>query len=172
MINIEAFNDLWDEVPELKKRFVKTAGVHEALVTQMGGGEVSAMAELLPTDDGHAVPFIEILFSKGDEKKRTLYRALCKGPKTTMILREGDDKYRRLSAMAESVHTAVYFFEKHRNAVLEGMITRAKEIGAPVSDVLPALLASKQKSDEALAKYPDSIKERLSFTVRKLTATK
>lgn len=172
MINIDAFNDLWDEVPELKERFIKTASVHEALVTQMGGGEVSAIAELLPADDGHAVPFIEILFSKGDNEKRTLYRALCKGPKTTMESRGDQDKYQRLCAMAESVHTAVYFFEKHRNAVLEGMIARANEIGAPVSDVLPALLASKRKSDESLAKYPDSIKEKLSFMARKLTATR
>ena len=172
MINIEAFNDLWDEVPELKERFVKTASVHEALVTQMGGGEVAAMAELLPTDDGHAVPFIEILFSKGDDKKRTLYRALCKGPKTTMRLREGDDKYQRLCAMAEAVHTAVYFFDKHRNAVLEGMIARANEIGGPVSDILPAMLASKQKSDEALAKYPKNIRDNLSFISRALTATR
>lgn len=172
MINIEAFNDLWEEVPELREKFTKTASVHEALVAQMGGGEVSAIAELLPTDDGHAVPFIEILFSKGDDEKRTLYRALCKGPRTTMEQRQGDDKYQRLCAMAESVHTAVYFFEKHRNAVLEGMIARANEIGAPVSDVLPALLASKQKSDESLAKYPNSIKEKLSFMARKLTATR
>ena len=172
MINIEAFNDLWNEVPELREKFTKTAGVHEALVTQMGGGEVSAIAELLPTDDGHAVPFIEILFSKGDNENRTLYRALCKGPRTTMEQREGDDKYQRLCAMGEAVHTAVYFFEKHRNAVLEGMIARANEIGKPLRDILPVLLASKRKSEENLAKYPDSIKERLSFMARKLTATK
>lgn len=172
MINIEAFNDLWDEVPELKERFIKTAGVHEALVIQMGGGEVSAMAELLPTDDGHAVPFIEILFSKGDNENRTLYRALCKGPKTTMKLREGDDKYQRLCAMAEAVHTAVYFFEKHRNAVLDGMLARSKEIGGPVSRVIPALLDSKQKSDENLAKYPKNIRDNLSFISHALTATR
>ena len=172
MINIDAFNDLWEEVTELREQFVRTAGVHEALVAQMGGSEVSAVAELLPTDDGHAVPFLEIIFSKGNEEKKTLYRALCKGRRTTMKLREGDDKYQRLSAMAEAVHTAVYFFEKHRNAVLEGMIARADEIGSPMLDIMPILRATKQKSDETLAKYPKSIEDNLTFMHRKLTATR
>lgn len=170
MNNLTAFDELWTETPELKERFLRIAR-EQTRFTESLGGSISIVADTLTVANDTKFPFISIQFDTPRDDEVVYYRALCK---SRVPIMKDDNKYQRLSQMAWAVTTAVYFCQKFKNTVLEGLIERYERKSRDGSHIPETILREMKKSlssgKEALSEFPADVEDQLQFDMKVVKA--